>query len=148
MQYYNMTVVILAGNEIYFAADLITIHMPGWQLILCVRNMSVCYHTLYADHWHSFVWFHKSLVSKQHHNCQSCLQICCRYVLLWYNCFAAFKHANVKALRKRATSTTSLDDGNYGSCFEYHIRLFQLRILTLMCWNKKWHVIIVIKTGS
>ena len=79
--------------------------------------------------------------------------------------FTVFKHADIKGLRERLTSTASLNDGYCEATIlvvkGHHVTMggaretalasstyapFTRRLLTFTGWNWKCHVIIVIKT--
>ena len=109
--YYNMTVWILARNDINFsmAAGLIRLHM---QVISCVTKASACHHTLHADHWHC-LWKIAPIIAVKS-SVTTSIQVL-RFVVNMFYCgrvaFTVFKHADIKGVRQRLTSTASLDDG-------------------------------------
>ena len=111
VRHYNMTVWILARNDITFsmAAGLIRLHMPG---VKCVTKASACHHTLHANHWHCLWKFPRIVAVKS--NVTTFIQVLRFVVNMFYYgrvAFTVFKHADIKGVRQRLTNTASLDDG-------------------------------------
>ena len=76
------------------------------------RNTGACHHTLPANHWHC-LWEIPPIIAVKS-NVTTFLQVL-RFVVNMFYCgrvaFTVFKHADIKGVRQRITSTTSLDDG-------------------------------------
>ena len=113
-KHYNMTVWILARNDINFsmAAGLIRLAYARRQVIWCVTKASACHYTLHANHWHC-LWKISPIIAVKSFVTTS-IQVL-RFVVNMFYCgriaFTVFKHADIKGVRQRLTSTASLNDG-------------------------------------
>ena len=112
--YYNMTVWILARNDINFsmAAGLIRLHIcPASSNLVCNEGQRV---SPYSPRQSLALLMEVSTnycCQKQRHNFHSSSQIRCEYVYCGRVAFTVFKHADIKGVRQCLTSTASLDDG-------------------------------------
>ena len=82
---YNMTVWILARNDINFSmtAGLIRLHMPASSNLVCNEGQRV---SPYSPRQSLALFMENSTnycCQKQRHNFHSSSQICCKYALLW-----------------------------------------------------------------
>ena len=81
-------------------------------VISCVTKASACHHTLHANHWHC-LWNISPIIAVKT-NVTTSIKVL-RFVVNLFYCgrvaFTVFKHADIKGVRQRLTSTATLDDG-------------------------------------
>ena len=111
---HNMTVWILARNENFFhGSGLNKDTYAQRHVISCVMKASACHHTLHYNHWHCLSKIPPIIAVKS--NFTIFIQVLRFIVNRFYCCsvaFTVFKPADIKGVRQRLMSTTSLDDGH------------------------------------
>ena len=109
----DMTAWILARNYFFIAAGLIRLYIYARrQVISCVTKASACHHTLHANHWHC-LWKIPPITAVKS-NVSTFIKVIWLVVNIFHwgrVAFTVFKHADIKGVRQRLTSTASLDDG-------------------------------------
>ena len=83
------------------------------QVILCVTKASACHYTLHANHW-VCLWQIPPIIAGKG-NATTFIQVLRFGVNMFFFCgrvaLTVLKHADIKGVRQRLTSTMFLDDG-------------------------------------
>ena len=100
-------------HQFYHSSGLNWATYARCQEILRVTRASACHHTLYGNYWHRLLEIPAIICVKN--NITTFNYVCRSFVNMFYcgrNRKNEFKHADMKGVRLRVTSTASLADGH------------------------------------